>query len=307
MSDNILRIVYETRQNVEHLMAQGELSRSDGNVILNRLPTVSDISVRGLTDGTRRLGLSGNSTSVSRMPTASHRRSVSPPPPPPAPARRTQPAKALWSYNEDGAEANDLSFREGDIIVITEQTNADWWTGSHNGREGLFPASYVEKISRASSPARAPAPAPTSRAVAPAAPQPSQNSGYASTPPPNSGYCAPPPNPGYAGPPPPNPGYSAPPAPGYGPPPPQSYGPPPPQSYGPPGQYQPYPQQYPPPPPPATVVIVETAPQQQSGGGFGGGGGGGGFGSLFASSAVGGLGFGLGSAVAENIVDDIFD
>ena len=29
--------------------------------------------------------------------------------------------------------------------VITE-TNTDWWTGRHNGRQGLFPSNYVEKI-----------------------------------------------------------------------------------------------------------------------------------------------------------------
>lgn len=28
-----------------------------------------------------------------------------------------------------------------------EETNADWWTGKVNGRRGLFPSNYVEKIS----------------------------------------------------------------------------------------------------------------------------------------------------------------
>lgn len=29
--------------------------------------------------------------------------------------------------------------------IITE-TNANWWTGRHNGKQGLFPSNYVEKI-----------------------------------------------------------------------------------------------------------------------------------------------------------------
>lgn len=28
-----------------------------------------------------------------------------------------------------------------------EETNADWWTGKVNGRRGLFPSNYVEKMS----------------------------------------------------------------------------------------------------------------------------------------------------------------
>jgi hypothetical protein len=35
--------------------------------------------------------------------------------------------------------------------MITE-TNADWWTGRHNGRQGLFPSNYVEKLETSSSP-----------------------------------------------------------------------------------------------------------------------------------------------------------
>ncbi|VDC06857.1 unnamed protein product [Peniophora sp. CBMAI 1063] len=285
MPDNLAHIVSQTRQNVEHLVAEGQLSRSDGNVILNRLPTASDVSVRALSDSTRRLVISGNSTSLSRMPAGFNNRSATPPAP--APTRRTQPAKALWSYNEDGAEPNDLSFRGGDIIVITDETNADWWTGQHNGREGLFPANFVEKITRSSSsPARA---AASSRAIPAQTPTPPSSAGYASPPPQTPGYGAPPPQ-GYGGPPPPQ---------AYG-------GPPPPQNYGPPVQYQPYPP--PQPPPPQGQVVVVEAPQQQSRGFFSGGGGGGGsgFGSLLATSAVGGLGFGVGAGIAENVVDAIF-
>lgn len=56
-----------------------------------------------------------------------------------------------------------MSFSEGDIIEIVAETNADWWTGSFNGRQGLFPSNHVEKL--ASTPIRSPAPAPAAPAV----------------------------------------------------------------------------------------------------------------------------------------------
>jgi hypothetical protein len=46
----------------------------------------------------------------------------------------------------------DLTFSAGDIIEIVEETNADWWKGRFNGRDGLFPSNYVEKITTAASP-----------------------------------------------------------------------------------------------------------------------------------------------------------
>ncbi|KAI5998827.1 SH3-domain-containing protein [Pisolithus albus] len=55
-------------------------------------------------------------------------------------------ARALWAYNEDGAEPNDLSFAAGETIEIVSETNEDWWLGRARGREALFPANYVEKV-----------------------------------------------------------------------------------------------------------------------------------------------------------------
>jgi hypothetical protein len=40
-----------------------------------------------------------------------------------------------------------LSFHPGDIIDVLAETNTDWWTGRLNGGQGLFPSSYVEKLS----------------------------------------------------------------------------------------------------------------------------------------------------------------
>lgn len=51
------------------------------------------------------------------------------------------------------------------MIEVIEENNPDWWTGKVNGKQGLFPSNYVEKIA----PARAvpPVPAPTSAAKTP--------------------------------------------------------------------------------------------------------------------------------------------
>ncbi|KAF5367156.1 hypothetical protein D9758_004008 [Tetrapyrgos nigripes] len=79
-------------------------------------------------------------------------------------------ARALWGYNENAAasvDPNDLSFAAGDIIEIVEETNPDWWMGRVNGKEALFPSSYVEKIQApppsSGLPASAPVPATGAR------------------------------------------------------------------------------------------------------------------------------------------------
>jgi hypothetical protein len=43
---------------------------------------------------------------------------------------------------------NDLSFVAGDTIEIVDNTDPNWWTGRLNGKQGLFPSSYVENLSR---------------------------------------------------------------------------------------------------------------------------------------------------------------
>lgn len=88
------------------------------------------------------------------------------------------------------------------------ETNADWWTGRYNGRQGLFPSNYVEKIFSHTPPqpdipqysekSSWVPPIPSGPAYAPSY-QPS--GGYQGPPPPNQGghYNS------YSGPAPPNP------------------------------------------------------------------------------------------------------
>jgi hypothetical protein len=43
-------------------------------------------------------------------------------------------------------DADDLQFSKGDVIEIVEEINADWYRGRLNGKQGLVPSAYVEKI-----------------------------------------------------------------------------------------------------------------------------------------------------------------
>lgn len=76
------------------------------------------------------------------------------------------------------------------------ETNADWWTGSHNAKQGLFPSNYVEKLPPAALPS--PALSQYSEKVA----TPGGGPGYPMVP----TYSAYQPTGGYQGPPPPTQG-----------------------------------------------------------------------------------------------------
>lgn len=56
--------------------------------------------------------------------------------------------KAVALYSFAGEESGDLPFRKGDVIIILKKSDSqdDWWTGRVNGREGIFPANYVELV-----------------------------------------------------------------------------------------------------------------------------------------------------------------
>jgi hypothetical protein len=51
--------------------------------------------------------------------------------------------RALYEYV--AREDDELTIRPGDIIILIKE-NPDWWEGELNGKVGLFPYNYVEKI-----------------------------------------------------------------------------------------------------------------------------------------------------------------
>ncbi|CAG8066716.1 unnamed protein product [Penicillium olsonii] len=74
-------------------------------------------------------------------------------PPPPAPAAAAAPAAAVPAskgrtatalYDYEAAEDNEIGFPENAKISNVEFPDDDWWLGEYNGRQGLFPANYVQ-------------------------------------------------------------------------------------------------------------------------------------------------------------------
>lgn len=59
--------------------------------------------------------------------------------------------RALYDY--DGTEADDLPFKEGDLIVLVQVVDEEWMEGELNGATGYFPSSYVEMATAAPPPA----------------------------------------------------------------------------------------------------------------------------------------------------------
>ncbi|KIW10849.1 hypothetical protein PV08_10148 [Exophiala spinifera] len=60
------------------------------------------------------------------------------------------PNQAIALFTFEAEQKDDLGFKKGDIITITERTKSkeDWWRGrTADGREGMFPSNYVETAS----------------------------------------------------------------------------------------------------------------------------------------------------------------
>jgi len=58
--------------------------------------------------------------------------------------------RALWDWNADVTDAQQISFKAGDIITIKEREPDGWWYGEclRTKEVGFFPGNYVEVIQR---------------------------------------------------------------------------------------------------------------------------------------------------------------
>ncbi|KAI0316308.1 hypothetical protein OF83DRAFT_1264941 [Amylostereum chailletii] len=57
-------------------------------------------------------------------------------------------ARAIALFDFNAVQPGDLSFKKGQVLVITEKSNNvdTWWKGKVDGREGIFPANFVEVV-----------------------------------------------------------------------------------------------------------------------------------------------------------------
>ncbi len=72
-------------------------------------------------------------------------------------SRRTAALELEWSkegaqvvalHDFEGESEQELPFRKGDILTITNKFHPDWWEASCNGRTGVIPANYVSPIGK---------------------------------------------------------------------------------------------------------------------------------------------------------------
>lgn len=63
-----------------------------------------------------------------------------------ASASESYRARVLYDYSPDGNDSMYMSITEGMIVTVTDEN--DGWCNGHtdDGKEGWFPASYVERI-----------------------------------------------------------------------------------------------------------------------------------------------------------------
>ncbi|XP_073197937.1 sorbin and SH3 domain-containing protein 2 isoform X26 [Lepidochelys kempii] len=75
------------------------------------------------------------------------------------PDRERLPARAVYDFKAQTSK--ELSFKKGDTVYILRKIDQNWYEGEHYGRVGIFPISYVEKLSppEKAQPVRPPPPA----------------------------------------------------------------------------------------------------------------------------------------------------
>ncbi|CAE6456305.1 unnamed protein product [Rhizoctonia solani] len=137
MAQLITHVLDRVRSDLALLESVGCIATEDLENIVARLPTSAIIDESAAMP----------TAQVSQPPESSLRLMRKAPPPPPVRCSIVaQPlmAEAKWDYESN--DPADLTFKQGDLIEIVEETSPDWWKGRLNGREGLFPSNRCAKV-----------------------------------------------------------------------------------------------------------------------------------------------------------------
>jgi len=57
-----------------------------------------------------------------------------------------QEVKVKAAFDFEPQEEGELKLRKGDVIIVVDRSDQNWWRGTCNGKEGMFPAPYVQEL-----------------------------------------------------------------------------------------------------------------------------------------------------------------
>ncbi|XP_066452589.1 CD2-associated protein isoform X3 [Eleutherodactylus coqui] len=72
---------------------------------------------------------------------------IGPPPPPNKSVKRKskkRQCKVVFDYSPQNED--ELELKVGDVLEVTEEVEEGWWSGTTNGRVGLFPSNFVKEL-----------------------------------------------------------------------------------------------------------------------------------------------------------------
>ncbi|XP_029966216.1 CD2-associated protein isoform X3 [Salarias fasciatus] len=67
-------------------------------------------------------------------------------PHPPAASKKPKKRQCKAQFDYQPVNDDELELKVGDIIDITEEVEEGWWSGSLNGKSGLFPSNFVKEL-----------------------------------------------------------------------------------------------------------------------------------------------------------------